>query len=39
MAGEPGLGLATAQWLRDHDVAVVGSDNWAVEVPRRRSPC
>jgi kynurenine formamidase len=32
MAGEPGLGLATAQWLRDHDVAVVGSDNWAVEV-------
>lgn len=32
MAGEPGLGLATAQWLRDRDVAVVGSDNWGIEV-------
>ncbi|MFF3570889.1 cyclase family protein [Nocardia jiangxiensis] len=32
MAGEPGLSLACAKWLRDKDIAVVGSDNWAVEV-------
>lgn len=32
MAGEPGLGLSTARWLRERDVAVLGSDNWAVEV-------
>lgn len=32
MAGEPGLGLACAQWLHDHEVAVIASDNWAVEV-------
>jgi kynurenine formamidase len=32
MAGEPGLGMACAQWLRDRDVAVVASDNWAIEV-------
>ncbi len=32
MAGEPGLSLACAKWLRERDIAVVGSDNWAVEV-------
>ncbi len=32
MAGEPGLGLDCAAWLRERDVAVVGSDNWAIEV-------
>ncbi|MCZ4590040.1 cyclase family protein [Rhodococcus opacus] len=32
MAGEPGLGLACASWLRERDVAVVGSDNFGVEV-------
>ncbi len=31
MAGEPGLGLACCQWLRDRDVAVIASDNWAIE--------
>ncbi|MCG5449729.1 MULTISPECIES: cyclase family protein [Micromonospora] len=31
MAGEPGLGLASCQWLRDRDVAAVCADNWAVE--------
>lgn len=31
-AGEPGLGLACAAWLHEHDVAAVGSDNFAVEV-------
>lgn len=32
MAGEPGLGLACASWLRERDVAVVGADNFGVEV-------
>ena len=31
-AGEPGLGIRCADWLRAHDVAAVGSDNFAVEV-------
>ena len=32
MAGEPGLGQRCCEWLREHDVAAVGSDNWAIEV-------
>lgn len=32
MAGEPGLGLDCCQWLHERDVAVVASDNWAIEV-------
>ena len=32
MAGEPGLGLACCQWIHDHEIAVVASDNWAIEV-------
>ena len=32
MAGEPGLGLACCEWLHDHEVAVIASDNWAIEV-------
>lgn len=32
MAGEPGLGMACAEWLRQRDVAAVCSDNWAIEV-------
>jgi kynurenine formamidase len=32
MAGEPGIGLACADWLRARDVAVIASDNWAIEV-------
>ena len=32
MDGEPGLGLACAEWLRERDVAAVASDNWAIEV-------
>ncbi len=32
MAGEPGLGLACCEWLHDREVAVVASDNWAIEV-------
>lgn len=38
MAGEPGLGLSCAGWLRERDVAVVGSDNWAVEVMPGENP-
>ncbi len=29
--GEPGLDLGAARWLADHDVAVVGADNYAIE--------
>jgi kynurenine formamidase len=37
-ATEPGLGLAAARWCTDRRVAVVGADNWAVEVvPGERS--
>ena len=32
MAGEPGLGLACCEWLHSHEVAVIASDNWAIEV-------
>lgn len=38
MAGEPGLSLTSAEWLRERDVAVVGSDNWAVEVLPGENP-
>lgn len=31
-AAEPGIGLAAARWCTDRRVAVVGADNWAVEV-------
>ncbi|MEY4372517.1 MAG: hypothetical protein RL219_1286 [Actinomycetota bacterium] len=31
MAGEPGIGIACCEWLRERDVAVIGSDNWAIE--------
>lgn len=32
MSGEPGLGIACCQWLAEHEVAAVASDNWAIEV-------
>lgn len=32
MNGEPGLGQACCEWLRERDVAAVCSDNWAIEV-------
>jgi kynurenine formamidase len=32
MAGEPGIGLETPAWLNEHEVAVIASDNWAIEV-------
>ena len=31
MAGEPGIGIACADWLHERDVAVIASDNWAIE--------
>jgi kynurenine formamidase len=32
MAGEPGLGMACAEWLHSREVSAVCSDNWAIEV-------
>jgi len=39
-SGEPGIGLEAAKWLIDQDVAMVGCDNWGVEVdaPGRKRP-
>src|SRR5207244_2675171 len=31
-SGEPGLGLEAAKWLIKQDVAMVGADNWGIEV-------
>lgn len=36
--GEPGLSLAAAKWLSERQVALVGSDNWAVEVVPAENP-
>ncbi len=30
--GEPGIGLEAARWLTEQKVAIIGSDNWAIEV-------
>ena len=37
-AGEPGLGLAAAKWLIAEDIALIGSDNWAIEVVPHEDP-
>ncbi len=31
LSEEPGIGLECCEWLREHDVAAVASDNWALE--------
>ena len=36
--GEPGLSLAGANWLSKQQVALIGSDNWAVEVVPSENP-
>lgn len=36
--GEPGVSLAAAKWLAEQQVALVGSDNWAVEVVPGENP-
>jgi kynurenine formamidase len=36
--GEPGLSLAGAKWLSEQQVALIGSDNWAVEVVPSENP-
>ncbi len=38
MAGEPGLGLAACHWLHEHDIAALGSDNWAIEAVPGKHP-
>jgi kynurenine formamidase len=32
MKGEPGLGMACVEWIHEHEIAAVASDNWAIEV-------
>lgn len=32
MSEEPGLGQDCCEWLHEHEVAAVASDNWAIEV-------
>ena len=36
--GEPGLGMAAAQWLVDKKIVLVGSDTWATEVVPHENP-
>ena len=31
-AGEPGINMEAAKWLTDQKVAIIGADNWAIEV-------
>ena len=31
-SGEPGIGLGAAKWLIEQDIAMVGADNWGLEV-------
>jgi kynurenine formamidase len=40
-SGEPGIGLEAARWLIDQDIAMIGADNWGIEVdppPNPRRP-
>lgn len=36
--GEPGIGMDAAKWLADQKVALVGCDNWAIEVVPPENP-
>ncbi len=38
MASEPGLGQECCEWLAEREVAVVASDNWAIEVLPGQNP-
>ncbi|HEX4217510.1 MAG TPA: cyclase family protein [Acidimicrobiales bacterium] len=38
MGDEPGLGVASAEWLHEREVAAVALDNWACEVWPSRIP-
>jgi kynurenine formamidase len=31
-SGQPGIGIAAAEWLAAKDIMLVGSDNWGIEV-------
>ncbi len=37
-SGEPGIGLEAAKWLIEQDVAMVGADNWGIEVDPPPNP-
>lgn len=36
--GEPGLGMAAAEWLTDKKPAIVGADTWAIEAVPHEDP-
>ena len=36
--GEPGIGLETAYWLIEKDIALLGADNWGIEVDPPQVP-
>jgi len=36
--GEPGIGMAAAQWLANKKIVLVGSDTWATEVVPHENP-
>jgi kynurenine formamidase len=37
-SGEPGIGLEAARWLIERDIAMVGADNWGIEVDPPPNP-
>ncbi len=37
-AGEPGINMEAAKWLTDQKIALIGSDNWAIEVVPPEDP-
>jgi kynurenine formamidase len=38
MQSEPGLGIATMQWIRDQDLGALCMDNWGIEVIPNEDP-
>ena len=36
--GEPGIGMEAARWLTERKIAMVGCDNWAIEVVPHENP-
>jgi kynurenine formamidase len=36
--GEPGIGMAAAQWLTEKEIAMVGADTWAIEAVPHEDP-
>lgn len=38
MGAEPGLGIGSMQWVRDHDLGALCMDNWGIEVIPNEDP-